>query len=307
MASLEPLTIPGCGYPDLLATGETCDGDSIHDRQHPHDLVMELALEYDRPLTSTVRWQLYGGPAGEPALGPAAYPHRASAMPNPLAPIGHHWLDATHITFGVVTGAVSGQRWKVDASVFNGREPDEDRWDLDLAALKSYSGRVSFLPSERLALQVSAGHLADAEASHGIGRQDVDRVTASATYHRRAGAALWATTAAWGMNVEPADTTQALLVETALTRDGRATWFARAEVAGKPAHSLHVHESSAVFVVGKLQLGYVRYFSPRRGLQSGVGGSVSASLPGALNERYGGRMVPGFGVFFTVRPPAHGM
>jgi hypothetical protein len=307
MASLEPLTIPGCGYPDLLATGETCDGDSIHDRQHPHDLFMELAVEYERPLTSTLRWQLYGGPAGEPALGPAAYPHRPSAMPNPLAPIAHHWLDATHITFGVVTGALSGQRWKIDASAFNGREPDEERWDLDLAAFKSYSGRVSFLPSERWALQVSAGHLAEAEAAHGLARQDVDRVTASATYHQRNGAALSATTVAWGMNVEPEDTTQALLLETSLTRDGLSTWFGRAEIGGKPAHSLHVHESDAVFGVGKLQLGYTRYFTPRRSLQPGVGGSVSASFPGALSERYGGRVVPGFGVFFTVRPAAHGM
>jgi hypothetical protein len=307
MASVEPLTIAGCGYPDLFATGETCDGDSIHDRQHPHDLFMELAVEYGRPLTSTVRWQLYGGPAGEPALGPVAYPHRPSAMPNPLAPVGHHWLDATHITFGVVTGALSGRRWKVDASVFNGREPDEHRWDLDLAALDSYSGRVSFLPTERLALQLSAGRLSEAEAAHGIGRQDVDRVTASATYHRRDGAALWATTAAWGMNVESADTTHALLLETSITRDGRGTWFGRGEWAAKPAHSLHVHESTALFGIGKLQLGYVRYFAPGRGVQPGVGATVSASFPGGLHERYGGRIVPGFGVFFTLRPPAHGM
>ena len=84
MFSLEPWTIPGCGYPDLLATGELCDGDDIHDRQHPHDLFMEAAVEYDRPVSSTVRWQIYGGPAGEPALGPAAFPHRLSAMPNPI-------------------------------------------------------------------------------------------------------------------------------------------------------------------------------------------------------------------------------
>ena len=103
MLSLEPWTIPGCGYPDLLATGETCDGDSIHDRQHPHDLFMELALEYDRPLTSATRVQFYGGPAGEPALGPVAFPHRASAMANPVAPIGHHWLDATHMTVRATT------------------------------------------------------------------------------------------------------------------------------------------------------------------------------------------------------------
>ena len=96
MLSLEPWTIPGCGYPDLLATGETCDGDTIHDRQHPHDLVMELAAEYDRPIGRGLRWQIYGGPAGEPALGPSGFPHRPSAAPNPIAPIGHHcWTPRT--------------------------------------------------------------------------------------------------------------------------------------------------------------------------------------------------------------------
>lgn len=111
MVSLEPWTIRGCGYPDLLASGEVCQGAAIHDRQHPHDLFMEIAAIYDRPLVRSVRLQLYGGPAGEPALGPAAFPHRISAMPNPLAPITHHWFDATHITYGVATAGVYGKRW----------------------------------------------------------------------------------------------------------------------------------------------------------------------------------------------------
>ena len=142
MVSIEPWTIGGCGYPDLLATGERCNGQKIHDRQHPHDLVMELAAEYDAPIRGSMRWQVYGGPAGEPALGPVAYPHRLSAMPNPLAPISHHWLDATHITFGVVTGGVYANRWKAEASVFNGREPDENRTNIEFAALDSVSGRL---------------------------------------------------------------------------------------------------------------------------------------------------------------------
>jgi len=310
MVSLEPWTIPGCGYPDLLATGEVCDGDSIHDRQHPHDLFMELAVEYDRPLTGGVRWQVYGGPAGEPALGPAGFPHRLSAMPNPIAPIGHHWLDATHITFGVVTGAVYGQRWKVEASAFNGREPDERRWDLDLAALDSYSGRVSFLPTPSLALQVSAGHLTENEAPHGVGpRQDVDRATASLTYHRTAGERWWATTMGWGVNDEPVSgATHSGLLETALTPNGHDTFYGRLEVTAKPAHSLHVHENNDNYTVGKLQAGYTRYFATRGALQPGVGGFFNLSLlPEFLGPRYGGRAVPGIGVYVTLRPAAHGM
>lgn len=310
MLSLEPWTISGCGYPVLLATGEVCDGDTIHDRQHPHDLFMELAGEYDRPLTSSLRWQVYGGPAGEPALGPAGFPHRVSAMPNLVAPIGHHWLDATHITFGVVTAGVYGSRWKGEASIFNGREPDERRTDFDVAPLDSYSGRLWWLPTERIALQVSAGHLEEAEAPPGVGpREDVVRITSSGTYHAALGAAgFWATTVAWGANRETDHVTHAFTAETVATRDGANTWFGRLEIAGKEAHDLHVHESDDVFTVGKLQGGYVRYLSSRSGVQPGFGLSVSASVvPAALEARYGGRVVPGFGVFMTVRPAPHVM
>src|SRR5262249_29821533 len=106
MFSFEPWSIGGCGDPALVATGGEGKGQKIHDRQHPHDLFMELAADYNAPIAGDVRWQVYAGPAGEPALGPVGYPHRISAMPNPLAPITHHWLDSTHITFGLVTGGV---------------------------------------------------------------------------------------------------------------------------------------------------------------------------------------------------------
>lgn len=319
MVSLEPWTISGCGYPDLLATGELCLGDSIHDRQHPHDLFMELAAEYDRPLTRSLRWQVYAGPAGEPALGPPGFPHRLSAFPNPIAPISHHWLDSTHITFGLVTAGVSGRRWKVEGSAFNGREPDESRADFDLGALDSVSGRLSFAPTAGLALQVSAAHLHEAEA--GVGRQprtDVDRITASATYHRRlSDGDVWATTLAYGHNWEQAlipggvfaESTHAVLLETSATLRDRHTWFGRLDVVGKPAHDLHAHEYiTRVFTVGKLQAGYVRHLKPWNGLLPGVGATVSASVvPPLLAPRYGGRVVPGFGLFFTVRPSRHAM
>ena len=311
MFSLEPATIGGCGYPDLLATGEQCDGDSIHDRQHQHDFLMEIAGEYERPLRGELRWQLYAGLAGEPALGPAAYPHRLSAMPNPVAPIGHHWLDASHITFGVVTTGVFTRRWKVEASLFNGREPDENRWDLDLAALDSFSGRVSFAPSDDFLLQVSAGHLNEAEtAEGGLPRVDVERVTASVTYHRRAGQNLWTSTLAWGRNEEESVGAHAVLLETSVTRAERDVWFGRLEIASKSAHDLHVHEldEHELLTVGKIQAGYTRYLAAARGLRLGIGGHLSAGLvPEALEPHYGSRANLGVGFFLTIRPGAHKM
>jgi YHS domain-containing protein len=306
MFSVEPWTIAGCGYPDLLASGETCDGETIHDRQHPHDLAMELSASYDAPVRGNLRWQIYGGPAAEPALGPVAFPHRVSALPNPLAPISHHWLDATHITFGVVTGAVYGTRWKTEVSAFNGREPDERRWDFDFGPLDSVSGRVTVLPRPSVAVQVSAGRLTEAERSD-IGGPgiDVTRVTASATYHRTLGAgSIWASTAAWGRNAEVEHATHALLLESSLTIADGDTWFGRFEVVGKSAHDLHVHGAEdSIFTVAKLQGGYTRYFAAWNGITPGLGFSVSAGfVPESLKPAYGSRANPGAGVFFTLRP-----
>jgi hypothetical protein len=307
MFSVEPWTVPGCGYPDLLASGEVCAGEPIHDRQHPHDLLMEIAAQYNHVLAGSIRWEVYGGPAGEPALGPAAFPHRFSAMPNPLAPIGHHWLDATHITFGVVTAGIYGRRWKAEASAFNGREPDEERTNLDVGALDSMSGRVWFLPTPNLALQISAGRLTDAEAGD-HGRLDVDRVTASATYHRKLGTeSFWASTAAWGRNAEPGHASSALLVETTVMFVDRHAWFGRFEVVGKSAHDLNL-DGDDTFAVGKLQGGYTRYLAEWHGLKPGVGAAVAAGfVPPDLRSAYGSRVNLGLAVFATIRPASHGM
>ncbi len=307
MFSTEPWTIRGCGYPDLLASGEQCNGEKIHDRQHPHDFMMEISGEYDAPLTGPVRWQVYGGPAGEPALGPVGYPHRVSALPNPLAPISHHWLDSTHITYGLITGGVYGARWKAEGSVFNGREPDEHRADFDFGPLDSISGRLSFLPTARLSLQVSAGRLTEAEAGeHGGPRADVSRVTASATYHANArDNGIWATTLAWGRNEEAGHGSNALLIETNLTLHDRDSWFGRFETVEKTAHDLALEESSEAFTLAKLQGGYTRYLPARKRMQLGLGAAVSAGfVPQRLERAYGSRINAGFGVFVTVRPAA---
>ena len=308
MFSLEPWTVRGCGYPDLLASGESCDGEPIHDRQHPHDLLMEIAAQYNHALAGSLRWEVYGGPAGEPALGPAAFPHRLSAMPNPLAPIGHHWLDATHVTFGVVTAGIYGHRWKAEASAFNGREPDEDRTNLDVGALDSASGRLWFLPTASLALQVSAGRLTDAEAGEDRSPIDVDRLTASATYHRAAGpGSFWAGTLAWGRNAEPGHASHALLVETNITFADRHTWFGRFEIVGKSAHDLDL-DGDTTRTVGKLQGGYARYMAKWHALKPGFGAAVSAGfVPPDLRLVYGSRVNLGLAVFATLRPASHGM
>ena len=230
-------------------------------------------------------------------------------MPNPIAPIAHHWLDATHITFGVVTTGVSTNRWKAEVSAFNGREPDENRTDLDLGALDSYSGRFTVMPRDSMVVQVSAGHLREAERHGSLPPVDLTRITASAVYHRVLGASsIWATTVAWGQNIEPLNTTHGWLVESSVSIRNVYSGFLRWESVGKPADALHAHETTEVFVVNKLQLGYARYLPPRRGLQVGFGASVAGSIvPSGLGARYGGRVSPGVVVFVNLRPVAHPM
>ena len=304
MFSAEPWTIRGCGYPDLLASGEECRGETIHDHQHPHDLPMEISAEYDAPIRGDLRWQVYGGPAAEPALGPVAYPHRVSAMPNPIAPIAHHWLDSTHVSFGVVTGAVYGKRWKAETSLFNGREPDDNRKDFDFGVLDSVSGRVWFMPTPNVALQVSGGHLTEAEAGEGAGpRRDVDKVTASLTFHRVTTGRVAASTFGWGRNTELGHGTNALLLETNLTLEDRDTWFGRLEVMQKTPHDLEIPETRETFTVSKVQGGYTRYLHATSSFKAGLGAAVSAGIvPGALATFYGRRVNPGVAVFLTLRP-----
>jgi hypothetical protein len=228
---------------------------------------------------------------------------------SPIAPIAHHWLDATHLTFGVVTGAVHGQRWKAEGSVFNGREPDDERYGLDLDALDSYSGRVTILPTGRWAIQASAGHLEEAEENGGA-RVDVDRATASVMYHRLlSDAGLWASTVAWGRNVEDRVATHAFLAESSLSLADRHVWFARGEVVQKTAHDLDLHDvESEIFTVGKLQAGYSRYFPAGRGWRAGFGGSISIGMvPRRLGPTYGGRAPLGFSIFLAIRASAMSM
>lgn len=318
MFSAEPWTVSDCGSISFLATGEVCSGDSVHDRQQPHDFVMELAIDYDRSMRGSWRWQIYAGLAGEPAIGAPGYPHRSSALANPIAPVSHHWLESTP-TFGVVTVGVHNQRWKAEASVFNGREPDDSRRDLDVGAFDSVAARVSFLPAEGLALQVSAARLRTAWTDFPFPNQEAaTRFTASAIYHRLLGASgIWATTAAIGtsharervaLGVLDA-TSAAALLESSVTLAERHTVFGRAEIGAMPAHHLHAHEFSLqLATIGKMQVGYVRHFRALKGMQPGAGVTASLSfLPAVLAPRYSGGTATSLGLFFSLQAARHRM
>jgi len=287
MVSADPL-MGERGYPLLLQTGETANGAPLIDRQHPHDLFMELSASYSHPLTERSSVFAYAGLPGEPALGPPAFMHRFSGEDNPEAPISHHWLDSTHIAYGVVTlGYVFGDM-KIESSVFRGREPDENRYNIETGRLDSASVRLSYNPTKDWALQLSRGHLKSPEESHPD--VNIDRTTASAIYNRSFGAASSQTTFAWGRNApSQGDPTNAFLLESAVRMGQTQTVFARAERADKnelfPAGDALADQT---FRVGKLTLGYVYDFLRNDHFKVGVGGLVSRySLPSALEPIYG--------------------
>jgi hypothetical protein len=178
MLSLEPATV-GKTYPELFQTGETIDGRPIVDAQHPHDFFMELAAEYAHPFAGGTIGYVYAAPVGDPALGPVAYPHRASASEIPQAPLSHHFQDSTHIAASVVTLGAQNGVFGYAVSGFHGREPDENRWDIDSGRIDSWSTRVTFDPSPNWTAQVSTGHLHQPEA---LDPHDVQRTTASVAY-----------------------------------------------------------------------------------------------------------------------------
>ena len=302
MFSLDPTMGKG-GYPELLQTGETADGKTpLIDRQHPHNFIDELSVTYAHPLVAGLGIQDLGGFVylaypGEPALGPVTFLHRFSGMANPEAPIDHHWLDSTHVTFGVATaGLVIAKTIKLEVSDFTGREPDQYRWGFDTARFDSGSWRLTWNPTRDLSMQVSQGWLHSPEQL----TPDVNqrRTTASVTYNR--GYAIggasgnWQTTVAWGRDVElPGRTLDAWLVESAASI-GPHTVFARAEQVDKddlflsPSPLAPNTLAGDAFRVGKLSLGYAYSFPAARHFLIDLGGLVSVyDLPTAIKPAYG--------------------
>jgi hypothetical protein len=302
MLSPEPWTVRDGGYPLLLQTGETYRGQPLHDRQHPHDLLMELAVLYTQEVVPAVAVQGYAALAGEPALGPVAYPHRLSAMADPLAPLGHHWLDSTHVSFGVLTLGITSRLVKIEGSWFNGREPDERRWDVDLRRPDSWSARLWLAPAEGVVAQISYAHMPSPHSS-GHHHGGMDRATASLTHHLAlSGGGHAATLLAWGLN--RAGTSQnAVLAESTLALDGANVVFARGEYVRKSGHELVLPaplDDGAYDILG-VAAGYLRNFGPVAGLLPGIGLRLSgAYVPSSLGPAYGGRRFP-LGAMLYVR------
>ena len=291
MVSLDP-TIGRSGYPLLAQTGETADGRThLVDRQHPHDFFMELSTSYSVPLGNNGSAFVYIGLPGEPALGPAAFMHRFSGMRNPEAPLTHHWLDSTHITFGVATVGASQGPFQVEASCFNGREPDESRWNIETRKFDSWSTRFSYNPVAEISMQVSYGNLKSPEQLDPDTR--VQRTTASITYHRKTGSGDWGTTLAYGQNRKSGGHTHTtepgwLLESTYVLRDTH-TFFGRAEqirnselfADGDPLHGQE-------FRIRKLTIGYIYDLAKTGPVKWGVGGLVGFyGMPSRLDPVYG--------------------
>jgi len=203
MLTLEPATISDRRYPLLFQQGETAYGLPMADGQHPHDFVMELAVLYDLKLSEKTLLSFYAAPVGDPALGPTAYPHRASAGENPLAALGHHQVDSTHIADDAVTVGLTHGIARVEASGFHGREPDEFRWDIDQGKIDSWSTRLTLQPARNWSGQYSYGRLTSPELLFPAENQE--RMTASIMYNRPLQKGNWASTAVWGRTRTPQD------------------------------------------------------------------------------------------------------
>jgi hypothetical protein len=325
MLSLDPATVGKSGYREIFQAGEALGGVPLVDRQHPHDLFMQLAVSWRIPVTDRTGFTIAGGPVGEPALGPVAFMHRPSAPDNPFAPLSHHVFDSTHISFGVVTAAVDRGRWIVEGSVFNGREPDDHRWNVEVGGLDSVSGRVWFRPTDRWEFQVSTGHLKHPEE---LEPGNIQRTTTSGSWFMRNGDDYTAVTVAYGVNASDHGRRHALLGE-ATKHFGLNSLYARTEVLQVETALLQSCCASVPLggvisipcappclgadvgadpnrrdVVGAFTFGGVRDVLRRGGFEGGFGGAVTLyAVPDVLKPTHGDHPVS-FQLFFRLRPPA---
>ena len=289
-AMLSPEPFMGAkGYPLLLAAGETGDGKTpLVDRQHPHDLFMELSASYAHRLSDKDSAFVYVGLPGEPAFGPPAFMHRLSIMDSPEAPISHHWLDSTHISFGVATlGFVHGD-WKLEASRYNGREPDQHRYDIETGALDSTAARLSWNPTIHWSLQGSyADEKSPEQLEPGVNQR---KWSASAIYTVPVGQrGWWSTTAAWGRKSLEGQDFDAWALESALRPTPDWTIFGRTERVETDELSFVGASHGPTYAVSKLSLGAVRDWAVADHLSVGLGGLYALDfVPSGLKPSYGG-------------------
>ena len=312
MFSLEPFTFPPGGSGELFQTGETYKGEPIIDAQHPHDLFMEASATYTLPLGEKGTWFTYLGFPGEPALGPTAFMHRWSASENPAAPLTHHLQDSTHISFGVLTTGFTYRGFKLEGSLFNGREPDENRYNFEFNAWNSRSVRLSFAPNDNWAMQVSYGLLKNPEA---LEPGDTRRMTASISYNKRFHKGNWASSLIWGRNREEhADELFHLngyTAESTLNFLDKNYVYTRLELVDKKdllrhddLHRLGFPEGQdhPQFRVGAYTFGYARDVWNTEKVSVALGSDVTFySKPDILNEIYGRNPVS-YKFFIRLRP-----
>lgn len=300
MFSAESLTSPHPGFPQIFQTGETYHGAPLVDHQHPHNVFAELSAYYSLPIAKNVSWELSGGPSAEPALGPVVYMHRASGSGLPAAPLSHHLQDSTHTSFGVVTTGVVVSRFKVEGSVFNGREPNEQRWSIQPAALDSWSARASVALSRNWVAQYSAGKLIHPEA---LEPGNEKRQSASLEYNRPLPEGNWATSVIWGRKrkEETATILNSYLVESTVNFLRHNYAYSRLELVDKdelfPEAVVH-----PAYRIGGYTFGGVRDLVQSRDWELGLGADVTFySKPAVLDSAYGANPVS-FRVFLRVRP-----
>jgi len=290
MLSLEPATVTDRSYPLLFQTGETAYGTSLVDAQHPHNFVMALGFHYAHHLAEGATLDLYFAPVGDPALGPVAYPHRASAMEFPQAPISHHLQDSTHIANEVVTAGIQYNKIKLEASGFYGSEPGENRWTISTGPINSWSVRGWFFPAKEWAAQLSYGSIARPEA---LERGDQTRITASVAYSRPVNGSAWSSTFIWGRthNTETLHNLNSWLVESVAPITRRNLVTGRFEAADKDELDIL---PGATFRIRAYTLGYTREIGVFAGLKTGIGANFTTySLPHAIKPYYGAHPVGG--------------
>ena len=296
MFSFEPFTLSPGGSPELFQTGETYKGQPLVDKQHPHDLFMTLSASYTLPMGERGSWFAYLGFPGEPALGPVAFMHRTSASENPAAPLAHHLQDSTHISYGVFTTGFTYRWFKVEGSVFNGREPDENRYNFEFNPWNSRSARVSFAPNKNWAMQLSYGLLKNPEAAE---PGDVRRTTASISYNKPLKRGNWATTLIWGRNRENHHNQPATLngytAESTLQFLDRNYLYTRLEsvdknglLDGADRLRLGINDSHPSFRIGAYTFGAARDVWNTDKFSVALGGDVTFySKPAVLDSVYG--------------------